>query len=454
MNTSTPEGSDPAVSRPAGRMNELLDGWQATRAQTVLATRFVGNKDEYLAPDAKEIGRAVGATLRELFVSCDPAPALLQQFDHARPEFIAVHDIGTAASRKLLADVAAATGLAVKKLAIRRQGYGTTLATLEFIEFPAGEGGSLRIYSTEADADTVARHDLARVLLAYSRLGVLMVGDLPAHALAAAFKPLRDDIITGPWQNRDLLLLPLASTGALAAQSADLGRGTGVTVRTTPAVQRPSDAWNFISGTWSRLRAQIAATGLVVPAINAAPAAAVPPTKRADAAAASSTASAAPAFGPHAVTPTIEPLSLKPMPPLPHAAATTPRAQPDDALAAQMSHYVEQLHKLNGMLDCCVFEVASGRQVAHAGEMPDADALASAATTLLGAIVRTGRRLGLGAELPEAAITLDARHLVLRGVPRHPQLMLHAVLDKQHANLTLARLQIQRMDDLFDDHRG
>jgi hypothetical protein len=451
MNPSTPEGSDPTATRPPSRMNELIDGWQATRAQTVLATRFVANKDEYLAPDAKDIGRAVGDGLRELFVSCDPAPALLQQFDHARPEFIAVHDIGTSTSRKLLADVAAATGLAVKKLAIRRQGYGTTLATLEFIEFPAGEGGALRIYSTEADADTVSRHDLARVLLAYSRLGVLMVGDLPAHALAAAFKPLRDDIVTGPWQNRDLLLLPLASTGALAAQSSDLGRGTGVTVRSTPAVQRPSDAWNFISGTWSRLRAQIAATGLVVPALSAAPAPAAPAGAQP---ANTAKAAASPAFGPHAVTPTLEPLSLRPMPPLPQAAATPQRAQADDALAAQLSHYVEQLHKLNGMLDCCVFEVASGRQVAHAGEMPDADALASAATTLLGAIVRTGRRLGLGAELPEAAITLDARHLVLRGVPRHPELMLHAVLDKQHANLTLARLQIQRMDDLFDDHRG
>ena len=449
MNASTPEGSDPTVSRPPSRVNDLIDGWQATRAQTVLATRFVANKDEYLAPDASDIGRAVGDNLRELFVSCDPAPALLQQFDHARPEFIAIHDLGTSASRKLLADVAAATGLAVKKLAIRRQGYGTTLATLEFIEFPAGEGGALRIYSTEADADTVARHGLARVLLAYSRLGVLMVGDLPAHALAAAFKPLRDDIITGPWQNRDLLLLPLAATGALASHSADLGRGTGVTVRSTPAVQRPSDAWNFISGTWSRLRAQIAATGLVVPALG---------TTRAPAAAAAAPSAdtaapaAPPAFGPHAVTPTLQPLSLRPMPPLP--AAVAQRAQPDDALAAQMSHYVEQLHKLNGMLDCCVFEVASGRQVAHAGEMPDADSLASAATTLLGAIVRTGRRLGLSAESPEAAITLDARHLVLRAVPHHPELMLHAVLDKQHANLTLARLQIQRMDDLFDDHRG
>ncbi|MCO5125469.1 MAG: hypothetical protein M9915_17240 [Rhizobacter sp.] len=447
MNADPPEGSDPTATRPQSRMSELIDGWQATRAQTVLATRFVANKDDYLAPEAKDIGRAVGDKLRELFVSCDPAPALLQQFDHARPEFIAVHDIGTSSSRKLLADVATATGLPVKKLAIRRQGYGTTLATLEFIEFPAGEGGSLRIYSTEADADTVSRHGLARVLLAYSRLGVLMVGDLPAHALAAAFKPLRDDIITGPWPNRDVLLLPLAATGALATQSADLGRGTGITVRSTPAVLRPSDAWNFINGTWSRLRAQIAATGLVVPALGVA----------ASDAAAAAGATPAPAYGPNAVTPTLQPLSLRPMPPLPsastsHAAAESRRAALDDKLTAQMTHYVEQLHKLNGMLDCCVFEIASGRQIAHAGEMPDPESLASAATTLLGAIVRTGRRLGLATELPDAAITLDARHLLLRPVPRHPELMLHAVLDKQHANLTLARLQIQRMDDLFDEH--
>lgn len=425
-------------------MNEVIDGWQATRAQTVLATRLVADKDEYLAADAKEIGRAVGDRLRELFVSCDPAPALLQQFDHLHPEFIALHDIGTNSSRKLLNDVAAATGAAVKKLAIRRQGYGTTLATLDFIEFAAGEGGALRIYCTEADADTVSRHDLARVLLAYSRLGVVMVGDLPGHALAGAFKALREDIVTGPWPNRDLLLLPLAATGALASHSADLGRGTGVTVRSTPAVQRPSDAWNFINGTWSRLRAQIAATGVVIPALGApAPAAA----------AARQAAQPAPAYGPNAVTPKIEPLSLRPMPPLPaQEAAAEQRSVEDDALAARMSHYVQQLHKLNGMLDCCVFEVASGKRIAHAGETIAADNLASAATALVGAIVRAGRRLGLGTELPEAAITLETRHLVLRGVPRHPELMLHAVLDKQHSNLTLARLQIQRMDDIFDNH--
>jgi len=51
--------------------------------------------------------------------------------------------------------------------------------------------------------------------------------------------------------------------------------------------------------------------------------------------------------------------------------------------------------------------------------------------------------------------TLDTRHLILRAVLRHPALMLHAVLDKSRANLTLARLlSILRMDELFDEHRS
>jgi hypothetical protein len=36
-------------------------------------------------------------------------------------------------------------------------------------------------------------------------------------------------------------------------------------------------------------------------------------------------------------------------------------------------------------------------------------------------------------------------------VPKNPGLAMHAVLDKTSANLTLARLQIMRLDVLFDE---
>ena len=157
----------------------------------------------------------------------------------------------------------------MQKLVVRRQGYGTALATLEFVELPTADNQLLRLYTTEADADTASRHAIARVLLAYSRLGVVMVGELPGHAIASALKPLHDDIIAGPWPNRNLLLLPLASASTLVTHGLDLGRGTGVAVRTTPQVARPADAWAFITGTWSRLREQTPADGRAVPELGA-----------------------------------------------------------------------------------------------------------------------------------------------------------------------------------------
>jgi hypothetical protein len=65
---------------------------------------------------------------------------------------------------------------------------------------------------------------------------------------------------------------------------------------------------------------------------------------------------------------------------------------------------------------------------------------------LLDSAARCGDALGIGVGTPELALTLDAHHLLLRAVPAHPQRMLIAVLDRQLANLTLARMQIQRLD--------
>jgi len=383
--------------------------------------RRVARADESSAGDSSDIGRASGGVERELFVSCDPAPALLQQFDHLQPEFIAVHDIGAHSSRALLAGVAAALRIPVGKLLIRRQGYGTTLAALEFVDFPTTRGVPLRMYCTEAEGDVVSRQGLARVLLAYSRLGVLMVGDLPAPDLAAALMPLRDDIVKGPWPNRELLLLPRAATAALASQASALGRGTGVTVRTTPAVSRPADAWTFITGTWSRLCAQLAASGKMLPALTAAPATA---DRGADA------ASAAKASAPPAAV-----------------ARDAGVAAPTAALIAR---YVEQLHTLNGMRACCVFEVAGGHAIAHAGDSADPASLAAEGSALQNSIAGSSGRLGFAGGVLDASITLETHHLILRSVPRHPELTLHAVLDKRDANLTLARLQIQRLDELFE----
>jgi hypothetical protein len=431
-----PESEWKPTQAAPSRAPSAPEAWQATRAQTSLATQFLTDEDDYLAAEKTDIGRQTGSNERELFVSCAPAEALQQQFEHLHPEFIAIHDIATNSSRKLLIGIAAASGRAMQKLTIRRQGYGTPLATLEFIELPTADGSLLRVYSTEVDADTTARHGIARMLLGFSRLGVVMVGDLPAHAIASALKPLQEAMLAGPWPNRQMLLLPLASASTLVSQGMALSRETGVSVRTTPQVARPADAWGFINGTWNRLREQSQPDGRAIPALVSAvpaPAVGVP-------VAASPPAAAAP------VRPPAPKLTMRPMPSVP-AARVHPVSEPENLL----DRYVHQLIELGGMVSCCIFDVATGREVTHAGASPGAAELATHGTELLAAIGASSRKLGLGHTLPEAAITLGSHHLLIRAVPRHPGLALHAVLDKTQANLTLARLQVLRLDSVFED---
>jgi len=439
-----PAGGTPQESqRRAGRFGaaaESPDAWASTRAQTALATQLLEDETEYLATEKEEIGRQIGGNERELFVSCAPAEALQQQFEHLQPNFIAVHDIATSSSRKLLTGIAAASGRAVQKLVVRRQGYGTALATLEFVELPTADNQLLRLYTTEADADTASRHAIARVLLAYSRLGVVMVGELPGHAIASALKPLHDDIIAGPWPNRNLLLLPLASASTLVTHGLDLGRGTGVAVRTTPQVARPADAWAFITGTWSRLREQTPTDGRVVPELGAFKAPAYQPKRP-----------QLPTGLPSGDTLPMEDsrppivLTMRPMP-----AIATPSYSPTMP-STLIERYVKQVSELNGVISCCVFEIQSGNPIAHAGANPGSSQLAAHGSTLIAAMTAASRALGFGHALPEAAISLGAHHLLLRGVPRNPGLAMHAVLDKTSANLTLARLQVLRMDSLFEE---
>jgi len=245
-------------------------------------------------------------------------------------------------------------------------------------------------------------------------------------------------MVKGPWHNRHMLLLPLAASSTVVSQGAELARGTGVNVRTTPQVARPADAWGFINGAFARLREQSPGearptTGGHFPRSDAPPA---------GAGAAFTSALAREARAEPAAPPA--PLAMRPMPQVPTAKARA-------VATGVLDRYVHQLSELTGMVSVCVFELATGRDVAHAGANPAPSELGTHGAELVSSITSTCRVLGLGHAIPEAAITLGAHHLLLRPVPRHPGLALHAVLDKTHANLTLARLQVQRMDALFDE---
>jgi hypothetical protein len=392
------------------------------------ATQVVGDKDVYLGNAPSDIGRRIADDQLELFVVCHPAEAMQQQFAQLAPDFIAIHDIGTSSSARLLAAVAAASSRKLQKLVIRRQGYGVALATLQFVELPLQPGRNLRVYTTQIDADTQTRHQLAQVLLAHSRLAVVMVGELPPHALGSSLQPLREAIAAGHWPNRQLLMVPLASAATLPSLAATLAGHSGVMVRTTPQVGRPADAWSFISGAWNRLNSQ------APEAVSARPAAAAPAVRP-----------VVPEFAPPptaaAYAPT-QPLELSPMPST--GAAT---AAPQSASSAALwNDYVKRCAAIKGVIDCCVFDIDLQRSLAHSGTQRMADRLAAKGAMLHAVMSDSANVLGLGPANPDAAITLDKHYLLLRPVPGRSRIALHMVIDRSHGNIGLARAQLHQID--------
>jgi hypothetical protein len=393
--------------------------WQATRELTHVATQILGNRDEYLAPERREIGRRIGDQQHEMFVVCDPHEALQQQFQQWASDFIAIHDIATDSSPRILAGLAAATQRKVQKLVIRRQGHGMALATLEFAELPAPNGQMLRVYSTRIDADSRQRTDVARVLLAHSRLGVVMVGDLPPHALESALQPLREGIARGPWPGRQLLFVPLSAAGALHQQASQLGGRTGVQVSIAPQAIKPSDAWTSISNTWNRVRGD---TSNLVAATRSAAA----PTGD-------------PIAFPAPARPAVTPLPMQPMPP------TRPVAPPNEPNNPWQA-YVRQCIDITGMISCCVFELGTQRTLAHAGARPGPASLAAQGAALHEAANVAAKAMGLPNATPDLSVTLSGHHLIVRAIAGHPGLALHAVLDSHATNLMLVRMKLQRLD--------
>ncbi|MBP6225888.1 MAG: hypothetical protein KA439_12565 [Rhizobacter sp.] len=451
MSNYTSRTGSPYTDRPAPPPIEN-DGWESTRAQTALATQIMDREGDAPPAYRQEIGRPVGNDVRELFVACAPGEALQQQFEHLHPEFIAVHDLATRSSRQLLRGIAAASNRAVQKLVLRRQGGGAPVATIDFIEVPVSAQETLRIYSTDIDdtTDAAARHAVARTLLAYSQLGVMMVGAMPAENIHALLRPWHEELIRSPWLNRNLLLLPLTNTPALTTNGQNMVRGTSITLRTTPVVTRPADAWNFINGTWGRLRGAVSPLGApAAPARSVTTdraAASQPPVQSQAAARVSAQIDAgyrAPALpdDPSGFAPT----NLLPLRPMPDV-----RARPVPMQDEVLEVYVHQVCELNGVVGCCVFDIGSGLPVAHGGAGAPPEELARHGRALLSAMGTTSRALGLGHTLPDAAITLGSHHLLLRSVAKHAGMALLTVLDRTNANLTLARLQIERLDPLLD----
>ncbi|MFO1275474.1 hypothetical protein [Sphaerotilus uruguayifluvii] len=367
---------------------------------------------DYLDEPA-DIGRPVGNNTRELFVSCEPAEALQQQFEFLRPSYIVLHDIASRGARRMLHAVAAAAGRPVERLNIRRQSYGTTLAAIDHVDCPARHGHRVRIYSTDIDADSPKRSALARVLLSQAALAVVLVGDLPQHAIGDALQPLREMLFHPGWQCRHLQLMPL-SNGSHAAMNGliqALGLGSGLDCRLAAPVTRPAEAWAMVSARWNEiehLRRPDGQGALLAPF--------------------------APAGGE----------AMQPMPPT-SGTAGGERA-PLAAQSTPMERFALELHALNGVQAACVFDIATSRVIAHAGAAARGADLARRGSLLLAAGNSTRRQLQIPGQADEVLVMGGTDALGVRTLVSQPGLAMHLVYRPTQTSWMQLRPRLMALD--------
>jgi predicted regulator of Ras-like GTPase activity (Roadblock/LC7/MglB family) len=281
------------------------------------------------------------------------------------------------------------------------------------------------------------------------------------------------------WPNRDLLLVPLGSSIGLAGPSAQLAHQTPVAVHVAPHAAKPKHVWTFVGGAWNRLHGMPGGErALPTELSRAVPRPPVPATEAMTepmpleslrqlrplrAAATAPLAPAAPrATGPQtapsaptppaAARPATEPTTLTLPAGLAMPAAVAAFAAPTAIMpmpvpgASGWAAYAQRCALVKGVQACCVFDMHSMAVMASSGDAPAPERLARQGAALLASMLDASRALGLGSPQPEAAISTAHHHLILKPVPRHPGVALHVVLQAHGSNLTLARLQIDRID--------
>ncbi|MBI3367123.1 MAG: hypothetical protein HY021_01320, partial [Burkholderiales bacterium] len=147
-----------------------------------MPTQILGDAETYLGDvGARTLGRRIEGDRHELFVVCDPAEALAQQLAHLRPDYVALHAADAKDALALLHAISTAAQRRPQTLVIRRQGFGTALATLDFIELPGAKGSArVRIYATPARGASAEQTLLiANTLVTHSKLVVVLGANTP-----------------------------------------------------------------------------------------------------------------------------------------------------------------------------------------------------------------------------------------------------------------------------------
>ncbi|WP_019655789.1 hypothetical protein [Variovorax atrisoli] len=117
---------------------------------------------------------------------------------------------------------------------------------------------------------------------------------------------------------------------------------------------------------------------------------------------------------------------------------------------ASIKQTLEDILTIDGAMCAAVVDSGSGMILGSVGSGVDMEIAAAGNTEVVRAKLKTMRALGLSDVIEDMLITLGRQYHILRPSSVKEGLFLYVVLDKQRANLALARRKTQEVDKLMD----
>jgi hypothetical protein len=117
---------------------------------------------------------------------------------------------------------------------------------------------------------------------------------------------------------------------------------------------------------------------------------------------------------------------------------------------ASIKQTLDDVLGIDGALCAAVVDSTSGMVLGSAGAGLDMEVAAAGNTEVVRAKLKTMRALGLNDVIEDILITLGRHYHIIRPSSSKEGVFIYVVLDKQRANLALARRKTQEVDKLMD----
>jgi predicted regulator of Ras-like GTPase activity (Roadblock/LC7/MglB family) len=113
---------------------------------------------------------------------------------------------------------------------------------------------------------------------------------------------------------------------------------------------------------------------------------------------------------------------------------------------ASVKQTLEDLMSVDGAMCAAVVDSASGMMLGSIGTGVDLEVAAAGNTEVVRAKMKVMRALGLNDLIEDILITLGKQYHIIRPSARKEGVFIYFVLDKQRANLAMARRKTQDVD--------